>query len=209
MVSQFVNGMEGKDMNGNLLPAGNGYYKTTTTIKHYAMNNSEVNRRAGSSRTPTTGRSASTTPRRSAGSSRPRSPAPVMSSYNSVNGAPTAADPYLIDTLMRADVRLPGLLHRRLRRGLRGINPRTTGSPPASAAPADRDRALAFALGAGEDAGVQRRLHEREQLPRPDRARHDRRRDDERDRHEHHDGDGPAHVNDLDVSRDAAVHRTA
>ncbi len=45
MVSQFVDGMEGKDENGQLLPGGDGFYKTTTTIKHYAMNNSEVNRR--------------------------------------------------------------------------------------------------------------------------------------------------------------------
>ena len=38
----------------------------------------------------------------------------IMSSYNSVNGDPAAANVHLIDTLGRADVRLPGLLHRRL-----------------------------------------------------------------------------------------------
>ena len=47
IVDQFVNGMEGKDQNGNLLPEGDGFYKTLTTLKHYAMNNSEINRRAG------------------------------------------------------------------------------------------------------------------------------------------------------------------
>src|SRR3954452_16273219 len=49
MVSQFVNGMEGKDENGKLLPGAEGYYKTLTTIKHYAATNSEVNRLNGSS----------------------------------------------------------------------------------------------------------------------------------------------------------------
>ena len=45
--------------------------------------------------------SASTTRRRSAASSQDAQPASVMSSYNSVNDVPAAADPYLIDTLMR------------------------------------------------------------------------------------------------------------
>ena len=48
-VDQFVNGMEGKDESGKLLPESGGYHKTITTIKHYAANNSEVNRRTGSS----------------------------------------------------------------------------------------------------------------------------------------------------------------
>src|SRR5262245_2548849 len=47
--AQYVNGMEGKDQQGKLLPASGGYLKTTTTLKHYAANNSEVNRRTGSS----------------------------------------------------------------------------------------------------------------------------------------------------------------
>src|SRR3954452_3212079 len=49
IASQFVNGMEGKDEQGRLLAAGGGYYKTLTTLKHYAANNSEVNRRTGTS----------------------------------------------------------------------------------------------------------------------------------------------------------------
>src|SRR4051812_25071595 len=42
LVSQFVNGMEGKDLEGRLLAKGNGFYKTLTTIKHFVANNSEV-----------------------------------------------------------------------------------------------------------------------------------------------------------------------
>src|SRR3954447_26965640 len=120
LVSQFVDGMEGKDSSGKLLPEGAGYYKTLTTLKHYAANNSEVNRRSGSSdMDDRTLREYYTDAfRRVVQASQPGS---VMSSYNSVNavspaptggtsskgdpnnpaGAPTSADPYLIDTLLR------------------------------------------------------------------------------------------------------------
>src|SRR4051812_19641854 len=47
IASQFVNGMEGKDQQGRLLPEGGGYPKAITTLKHFAANNSEVNRRTG------------------------------------------------------------------------------------------------------------------------------------------------------------------
>src|SRR3954470_3130307 len=123
MVSQFVNGMEGKDEQDKLLPGAAGYYKTLTTIKHYAANNSEVNRRSGSSdMDDRTLREYYTQAFRDV--VRSTDPGSVMSSYNSVNsigqvpntapltssskgdpnnpaGAPTAFDPYLIDTLLR------------------------------------------------------------------------------------------------------------
>ncbi|RKQ92165.1 beta-glucosidase-like glycosyl hydrolase [Solirubrobacter pauli] len=122
MVSQFVNGMEGKDEQGELLPGAAGYYKTLTTLKHYAANNSEVNRRSGSSdMDDRTLREYYTAAFRDV--VRRSDPGSVMSSYNSVNavgqvpttggtsakageqhnpyGAPTASDPYLIDTLLR------------------------------------------------------------------------------------------------------------
>src|SRR4051794_28476709 len=121
MVSQFVNGMEGKDEGGKLLDHAEGYYKTLTTIKHYAANNSEVNRRSGSSdMDDRTLREYYTAAFRDV--VRSSDPGSVMSSYNSVNavgqvpltggtsskgdpnnptGAPTSSDPYLIDTLLR------------------------------------------------------------------------------------------------------------
>ena len=90
MVSQFVNGMEGKDEQGALLDEAGGYYKTLTTIKHYAANNSEINRRSGSSdmddRTLREYYTAAFR-RRGAGSSDPGS---VMSSYNAINAASPA-----------------------------------------------------------------------------------------------------------------------
>ena len=48
MAAQFVNGMEGKDENGELLDE-NGYKQSVTTIKHYLANNSEHNRLNGTS----------------------------------------------------------------------------------------------------------------------------------------------------------------
>src|SRR3954453_14116740 len=129
MVSQFVNGMEGKDEDGKLLAGGEGYYKTLTTIKHYAANNSEVNRLNGSSdMDDRTLREYYTAAFRDV--VRSSDPGSVMSSYNSINangqttatgetsekkgadgkpaadpnnptGAPTSSDPYLIDTLLR------------------------------------------------------------------------------------------------------------
>src|SRR3954467_10556344 len=100
LVSQFVNGMEGKDENGKLLPRSDGYYKTLTTLKHYAANNSEVNRLTGSSdMDDRTLREYYTKTFRDI--VRRSHPGSVMSSYNSVNGTPAAADPYLIDTLLR------------------------------------------------------------------------------------------------------------
>src|SRR3954453_11230759 len=120
MVSQFVNGMEGKDESGKLLPSAAGYYKTLTTIKHYAANNSEVNRLNGSSDMDERAlREYYTAAFRDV--VRSAHPGSVMSSYNSVNaigaaqpgatsskgdannpaGAPASSDPYLIDTLLR------------------------------------------------------------------------------------------------------------
>src|SRR3954451_6639798 len=122
MVSQFVNGMEGKDEQGKLLAGAAGYYETLTTIKHYAANNSEVNRRSASSdMDDRTLREYYTAAFRDV--VRNADPGSVMSSYNSVNaigqvpltggtsakpgetnnpaGAPTSSDPYLIDTLLR------------------------------------------------------------------------------------------------------------
>src|SRR3954451_5546428 len=120
MVSQFVNGMEGKDESGKLLSSADGYYKTLTTLKHYAANNSEVNRLNGSSNMDDRSlREYYTAAFRDV--VRSAHPGSVMSSYNSVNangpppaggtsskgdannpaGAPASSDPYLIDTLLR------------------------------------------------------------------------------------------------------------
>src|SRR3954463_8501066 len=84
MVSQFVNGMEGQDENGKLPRSAEGYYKTLTTVKHYAANNSETNRLNGSSdMDDRTLREYYTAAFRDV--VRSTDPGSVMSSYNSVN----------------------------------------------------------------------------------------------------------------------------
>jgi beta-glucosidase len=151
MVSAFVDGMEGKDMSGHLLASGDGYYKTTTTIKHYAMNNSEVNRRSGSSDADErTIREYYTKAFR--GVVQDSQPGAVMSSYNSVNGVPTAASTYLIDTLMRQTFGFQGYFTGDCDAISAGINPQHHWQPAGFPHPVTVIESLAFALGAGEDA---------------------------------------------------------
>jgi beta-glucosidase len=107
IASQFVDGMEGKDQNGRLLPAGNGFFKTTTTLKHYALNNTEGTSNAdpngrlnGSSNTDERSiREYYTMPFRKIVQAAQNGA--IMSSYNEVNGVPAAANTDLITTLMR------------------------------------------------------------------------------------------------------------
>jgi beta-glucosidase len=107
LASQFVNGMEGKDMNGSLLSAGNGFYKTLTTLKHYAANNSEVNRLNGvSTFDERASREYYTAHFREI--IQQSSPGSLMSSYNRISVAPDAAystpaavSVYLMDRLAR------------------------------------------------------------------------------------------------------------
>src|SRR4051812_35658638 len=90
MVSQFVNGMEGKDENGQLLGEGKGYYKPLPTIKHSAANNREETRLNGSSDMDDRSlREYYTAAFRDV--VRSSHPGSVMSSYNSVNAIGAAA----------------------------------------------------------------------------------------------------------------------
>ncbi|NHC46265.1 glycoside hydrolase family 3 C-terminal domain-containing protein [Motilibacter aurantiacus] len=100
MANQFVNGMEGKTPEGKLPAAANGYYKTLTTIKHYAANNSEYNRLGGDSvMSDRDLREYYTKQFRDV--IKDTQPGSIMSSYNKVNGVPAAASTYLIDNLAR------------------------------------------------------------------------------------------------------------
>lgn len=100
LVSQFVDGLQGADQSGKLLPEGGGYYKTISTIKHYAANNSEINRLTGSSDMDdrTLREYYAKTFRDIVQQANPGS---VMSSYNRINGTPSPADDYLLDALLR------------------------------------------------------------------------------------------------------------
>ncbi len=100
LVDQFVDGMEGKDQSGQLLAAGGGFNKTVTTLKHYTANNSEVNRRTGSSDMDS--RTLLEYDTKPFGQVvQDAHPGSIMSSYNEVNGTPSPANPYLMQTLAR------------------------------------------------------------------------------------------------------------
>ena len=87
-VSQFVDGLQGENQHGQLLPQSGGYYKTIATIKHFAANNSEVNRLTGSSdMDDRTLREYYTKAFRDVVAQ--AKPGSVMSAYNEVNGTPT------------------------------------------------------------------------------------------------------------------------
>ena len=188
-VAQFVNGMQGKDQSGRLLPAGGGYNKTIATIKHYAANNSEVNRRTGSSdMDQRTLREYYTKPFR-----------------GDHPAEPPGLDHELLQPRQRRprgrqrppdghagprDVRLRRLLHLRLRRGVRD-----RGRPPLAAAVPGRARSTTSSAtptrSAGEDldcnAGYNDGYNYRDALPtaRPSRSRRPT---------------GTFYVNDLDAA---------
>lgn len=89
--NSFVRGMQGDD---------DRYLKTIATLKHFAANNSEYNRHNGNSvvndrdlREYYTRAFKDIVAQADVGS--------VMTSYNKLNGVPTAANDYLLDTLLR------------------------------------------------------------------------------------------------------------
>lgn len=100
LAAQYVNGMEGKDRSGRLVPGSNGYLKTNTTLKHFAANNTEFNRLTGTSNMDQrTLREYYTRQFRDVIAK--SDPGSIMSSYNRVNGEPTSASTHLMDTLAR------------------------------------------------------------------------------------------------------------
>jgi beta-glucosidase len=158
IAGQFVNGMEGKDRHGRLLRSGGGYLKAITTLKHYAANNSEVDRRTGSAdmdertlREYYTEQFKRIVQKAHAGS--------VMSSYNRVNGVPTAASVHLIDNLMRQTFGFDGYFTSdcdAIFEMVRGHH----WQPPGWTRPIDNIERHAFALAAGEDLNCNQGYHD-------------------------------------------------
>ncbi len=156
MAAQFVNGMQGQDMNGDLLLEGGGYLKTITTLKHYAANNSEGNRLNG---TATYDERAS----REYYTAQFRkivemaNPGSVMSSYNNISvtpyqsySYPAAASPYLIDNLMRQTFGFEGYFTSDCD-AVSTITGRHNWTPPGWSRAMNTTERSAWALAAGED----------------------------------------------------------
>jgi beta-glucosidase len=158
IASKFVDGMEGKDENGQPLRAGKGYLKTLTTLKHFAANNSEFNRRTGSSdMDDRTLREYYTAQFR--GIVQQSDPGSIMSSYNSVNGTPTAADVYLIDTLARKTFGFGGYFTSDCD-AIYEIQAGHKWQPPGYPHPLNQVERHAFANSAGEDLDCNQGYHD-------------------------------------------------
>jgi beta-glucosidase len=149
IAAQFVNGMEGKDMQGNLLPEGNGYLKTIATLKHYAANNSEVNRLNGSSNMDDrTLREYYTAAFK--GIVQEANVHSVMTAYNRVNEVPASASVYLMDNLLRQTFGFTGYITSDCD-AVYEISAGHHWIPPGWAVQVDQTTRTAFALSAGVD----------------------------------------------------------
>ena len=149
MASQFVNGMEGKDERGRLLPQGGGYLKTVATLKHYAANNSEADRNTGSSyMDERTMREYYTAAFRMA--TQQSRPGAIMSAFNAVNGVPAAANDHLINTLARQTFGFGGYFTSDCD-GIEGMVIYHHWRPAGWGRPANLTEAHALANAAGED----------------------------------------------------------
>jgi len=158
IASRYVDGMEGKDQNGKPLAAGKGYLKTATTLKHFAANNSEFNRRTGSSdMDDRTLREYYTKQFRDI--TKASDPASIMTSYNEVNGVPTSASVYLMDTLARKTFGFKGFFTSDCD-AIYEIQAGHHWQPPGVDHPLDAVERHAYANAAGEDLDCNQGYHD-------------------------------------------------
>ena len=156
MASQFVDGVEGKDQNGNLLPQGGGYLKAIATIKHYAANNTEGDQIGGpTDRLTGTSNMDERTLREYYTAQfkqiiQQAHPGSIMSAYNSVNNIPSPANIHLIDTLARQTFGFGGYFTSDCD-ALYEIYHGHHWQPPGYSRPLNASEARAFASAAGED----------------------------------------------------------
>ena len=100
LASQYVDGLQGENSNGQLPASAHGYYQALATLKHYAANNTEDTRLTGSSNMDqATLRQYYT--KQFADIIAQSHPASIMSAYNEVNGIPSPANVQLNQELAR------------------------------------------------------------------------------------------------------------
>ncbi|HZY77793.1 MAG TPA: glycoside hydrolase family 3 C-terminal domain-containing protein [Jatrophihabitantaceae bacterium] len=158
LAAQYVDGLQGQTQNGVLPASANGYYKAIATLKHYAANNSEVNRRTGTSdmdqrtlREYYTAQFANIIEQSHPGS--------IMSSYNEVNGVPAAASVQLMDTLARETFGFTGYFTSDCD-AVYEIQAGHHWQPPQASAPLDQYGRAAYANSAGEDLDCNAGYHD-------------------------------------------------
>lgn len=158
MAAQFVNGLEGRDADGELLEDGNGYLKAAATIKHFIANNSEYNRLDGSSNMDErTLREYYIAPFRNV--IERTDPSSIMSAYNAVNETPAAASVKLTDTLARKTYGFKGFFTSDCD-AIYEIQAGHNWTPPGGDGPVDQVSRHAYANAAGEDLDCQQGYHD-------------------------------------------------
>jgi beta-glucosidase len=149
LASQYVDGLQGQTQDGTLPGSAHGYYKAIATLKHYAANNSEFNRRSGSSdMDQRTLREYYT--KQFADIIEAAHPGSIMSSYNEVNGVPAAASVQLMNDLARDTYGFGGYFTSDCD-AVREIQAGHHWQPPNAPAPLDQYGRSAYAISAGED----------------------------------------------------------
>ncbi|WP_028645572.1 glycoside hydrolase family 3 C-terminal domain-containing protein [Nocardioides sp. URHA0020] len=149
LAGQYVNGLQGQTTDGTLPASAHGYYKAIATLKHYAANNSEVNRRNGSSdMDQRTLREYYT--KQFADIVKSAHPGSIMSSYNEVNGVPAAASVQLMSDLARDTYGFDGYFTSDCD-AVYEIQAGHHWQPPGASAPLDQYSRSAWAIAAGED----------------------------------------------------------
>ncbi|WP_433182451.1 glycoside hydrolase family 3 C-terminal domain-containing protein [Actinoallomurus sp. CA-150999] len=158
LAAQYVNGLQGQDENGRLPRSADGYVKALATLKHFAANNSEYNRRTGSSdMDERTLREYYTAQFRDI--IRQSGPGSIMSSYNRVNGVPAAANVHLMDTLARQTYGFGGYFTSDCD-AVYEIQAGHHWQPPGASAPLDQYGRTAYAITAGEDLDCNQGYHD-------------------------------------------------
>jgi beta-glucosidase len=158
LASQYVDGLQGENPDGQLPKSANGYYQAIATLKHFAANNTEDTRLTGSSnmdqrtlREYYTAQFASIIAQSHPGS--------IMSSYNEVNGTPSPANVQLSQALARETFGFNGYFTSDcdavyiMQAGHNWI-------PPNSAVPVNQYTRSAYANSAGEDLDCNAGYHD-------------------------------------------------
>jgi len=158
LASQYVDGVQGENPDGQLPKSANGYYQAITTLKHYAANNTENTRLTGSSdmdqrnlREYYTAQFASIIAQSHPGS--------IMSSYNEVNGTPSPADVQLNQELARETFGFNGYFTSDCD-AIYVMQHYHNWTPPNSTVPVDQFTRSAYANSAGEDLDCNAGFHD-------------------------------------------------
>jgi beta-glucosidase len=149
LASQYVDGLQGENMNGQLPPSAHGYYQALATLKHYAANNTEDTRLTGSSDMDQAALREYYT-KQFADIIAKSHPASIMSSYNEVNGIPSPANVQLNQELARETYGFGGYFTSDCD-AIYVMQHYHNWIPPNSTVPVDPTTRAAYANSAGED----------------------------------------------------------